>query len=181
LPFPEHQGKPVVPLLKTLRKHYKKYEEETVPGVTFNFRETEHGTMLKVFIPHLKTGFPGRAHTSFRESTRLPPPSTRYLLSPRFNIEKVTYDVESGSVKGLSSQTYVYADYLQGSSLRLAIVYKTVDRTPPSFPFVWAHPGGGDYSAIVGWEKFPTGSQTIDVNDKGWTKLPVVEVGYGSR
>lgn len=182
LPFPHHEGKPFTKILKALKKRYNEYERESIPGVTLDLVETKYGIMLKIHIPLLKVGFGIDVHSSLRESISLPPPSTRYLLNPRVNVRKVTYhQADQGPIKGLMSDTYAFVSYQDGTGLSLGADYEVVDRTPPPFPFIWMHRSGGNYSASVNQKPFQETYQRQYINEKGWIKLPVYEIGYGSR
>ncbi len=189
LPFPRYKGKPVEKVFEAMEHQHEKYLDEEPEGMNLELVETKYGKMLKVFIPTLERGWGGYADPldpkygpCFKESASLPPPSTRYLLSPRF---EVTTNKEGDQI----SHTWIYLGYKEATGIVLRSQYIVKHRAQSRIGgFFGQHPAGGDFFAFIGSDKLPdwreqpyTMPVPLEINEKGWVKIPVAEAGYGSR
>ncbi|MDI6892950.1 MAG: hypothetical protein QMD08_08240 [Actinomycetota bacterium] len=189
LPFPYYEGKPIEKVFAAMEHEFNEFVRDNYPEATIKLVSTKYGKMVKIEIQELRMGISFGADPldpqygpCFRESASLSPPSTRYLLKPRF---EVATNKEGDQV----SHTWIYLNYREAAGIVLRSQYTVKHRSQSRIGgfFGW-HPSGGDFFAFIGSEKLPDWREqpftipvAVEINKKGWVKIPVAEAGYGSR
>ncbi len=189
LPFPHYEGKPIKEVFKAMEHEFNEFVKDDYPEATIELVSTKYGRMVKIEIRELKRGISFGADPldpkygpAFKEPASLPPPSTRYLLNPRF---EVTTNREGDQI----SHTWVYLDYKEATGIILGSQYTVKHRSQSRIGgFFGQHPAGGDFFTFIGSDKLPDWREQpfdrpvfLEISEKGWIKTPVAEAGYGSR
>ena len=164
LPFPAYKNRSIQKIFNEIETDYKKYRKDEFPGAKFNLVSADYGKMLKVEIPKLHKGFPiyGRYALINTAFDRLYP-QDKYVLST------MEQKVNNGEEK---SYVHIYSDFEDGTGFILRSIYD-VDYSDWSL----AQAGGGGIT-LIGIDKVPEDYSlqpySIEINQKGWLKLPVV-------
>ncbi len=186
LPFPHHEGKPVEKVFEAMNRYYSDYYLSDYPDSKVELVSTKYGKMLKVYLPELGEGVGLIADPldpeygpSFREPISLSPPSTRYVLQPRFEVRKKNHNQVSHS--------WIYLDYEDATGIILRSQYIVKSRAQmPIGGFFGSHPSGSNFWTYIGTDDPPRDPQEgrlysrpaeIEINEKGWIKIPVFEAG----
>lgn len=169
LPFPSYRGKPMRKIFDDVKKDYEVIEKFS-PGVKWELIDTKHGPMLKVYIPELNESFGVDSWTTLSGIFLKTPPQDKFLLSPRENVIS-THKSSFGDYRNF--YTYIYSDYREGSGFILRIDYHILHK----LSLLPSQAGSGSGGSCVGTRELPKEWRyEIEINEKGWIKLPVIEV-----
>ena len=173
LPFPTKKGKPTQEIFDALMRDYEEYRVKEFPDSKISLVDTEHGMMLRVYVPELrKQSYHLGGGYGYEEPYSEKQIAPHFMLSPRKNVRELP------SGYGHIGDTYVYADFKGGEELGLALEYSIKIMSSPLFPLDYVPEDG--CITYLGFEEPPTqsGSRVKYVNRQGWSKMPLSNTSY---